>query len=343
MKYFYISSLNGLSGICKYSRDFYELILKDKGYIFMDSKENLTTVMSAVSSRDHVHIEIGLFQKEEITILFTMLNAGYGNVSVTLHDAPLVKYPFHEFENSFLNKVSKFYDKYIDRFRAVLPFLKKLKAIYVLSHKGADVIKRKYRLENVFFLPHIVDTGEVQKGEVKNSNFIYFGFIGRNKGIEYSLQLHQQLQIKRPEINFYVVGKALGKERAFYKSLKAKYYKNVHYLGYVPENELNDVFSNATFAIHMFRDYRFFWPLSGSILYSLKKGKIVLTNKVNTIPEIINDRKNGFYLSGNLRKDSKILNEFIENRTLLEAVNNGAYSHLMQNHSAAAVIKKFNN
>ncbi len=343
MKYFYISSINGLSGICKYSKDFYELILKDKGYIFMDSKQNLTTIMSAVSSRDHIHIEIGVFQKDEINILFTMLNAGYGNVSVTLHDAPLVKYPFHEFENSFLNKVSKFYDKYINRFRTVLPFLKKLKAIYVLSHKGVEVIKKKYRIDNVFFLPHIVDTDEVQKGEINNNNFIYFGFIGRNKGIEYSLQLHQQLQIQRPEINFYVVGKALGKERAFYKSLKAKYFKNVHYLGYVPENELNDVFGNATFAIHMFRNYRFFWPLSGSILYSLKKGKIVLTNKVNTIPEIIDDRKNGFYLSGNLRKDSEILNDFIANKSLLETVNTEAYNQLIQNHSAEAVLKNFNN
>ena len=343
MNYFYISSTNGLSGICKYSLDFYDLILKDRGYIMMDSNQHLTTIMSAVSSRDHVHIEIGIFQNKEIEILFTMLNAGYGNVSVTLHDAPLVKYPFRQFDNPFLNRLSKFYDKYINRFNAVLPYLKKLKAIYVLSHKGVDVIKKMYRIDNVFFLPHIVDTSEVQKGEIKSNNFIYFGFIGKNKGIEYSLQLHQHLQIQRPEIKFYVVGKALGKESAFYKSLKAKYSKNVHYLGYVPENELNDVFGNATFAIHMFRDYRFFWPLSGSILYSLKKGKIVLTNNVNTIPEIIDDKRNGFYLSGNLKKDSEILNGFIENRTLLETVNNEVYSHLIQYHSAAAVTKNFNN
>ncbi len=343
MNYFYISSTNGLSGICKYSRDFYDLILKDRGYVMMDSNQHLTTIMSAVSSRDHVHIEIGIFQNKEIEILFTMLNAGYGNVSVTLHDAPLVKYPFRQFDNPFLNRISKFYDKYINRFKGVLPYLKKLKAIYVLSHKGVDVIKKMYRIDNVFFLPHIVDTSEVQKGEIKSNNFIYFGFIGKNKGIEYSLQLHQHLQIQRPEIKFYVVGKALGKESAFYKSLKAKYSKNVHYLGYVPENELNDVFGNATFAIHMFRDYRFFWPLSGSILYSLKKGKIVLTNKVNTVPEIIDDKKNGFYLSGNLKKDGETLNEFIENRPLLEIVNSEAYSHLIQYHSAAAVSKNFNN
>ena len=255
----------------------------------------------------------------------------------------MVKYPFRQFDNPFLNRLSKFYDKYIDRFKVVLPYLKKLKAIYVLSHKGVEVIKKKYRIDHVFFLPHIVDTSEVQKGEIKNNNFIYFGFIGRNKGIEYSLQLHQRLQIQRPDINFYVVGKALGKERAFYKSLKAKYSKNVHYLGYVPENELNEVFGNATFAIHMFSNYRFFWPLSGSILYSLKKGKIVLTNKVNTIPEIIDDKKNGFYLSGNLKRDSKILNDFIENRDLLETVNKEAYSQLIENYSAAAVIKNFNN
>ena len=96
MKNFYISSKEGISGICKYSRDFYELILKDKGYIFIDSKQSISTILSLVSSKDHVHIELDIFQKKEIEILFLMLKANYRHVSVTLHDAPLIKYPFYD-------------------------------------------------------------------------------------------------------------------------------------------------------------------------------------------------------------------------------------------------------
>src|SRR5258705_13906309 len=98
MRRFYISSKSGISGISKYSRDFYELVLKERGYIFMDSAESITTILSTISSRDHIHIEIGIFQKKEIEILFTMLKANYKNVAITLHDAPLIKYPFYEFK-----------------------------------------------------------------------------------------------------------------------------------------------------------------------------------------------------------------------------------------------------
>ena len=95
MKYFYISSTDGNSGILKYSRDFYELILKERNYIFIDSKQSISTILSLVSSKDHVHLELDLFRKKEIEILFLMLKANYKHVSVTLHDAPLIKYPFY--------------------------------------------------------------------------------------------------------------------------------------------------------------------------------------------------------------------------------------------------------
>ena len=61
MKNFYISTKTGTSGICKYANDFYELILKEKNYIFLDSLEN-NNIISQVSIQDNIHIEIGIFQ-----------------------------------------------------------------------------------------------------------------------------------------------------------------------------------------------------------------------------------------------------------------------------------------
>ncbi len=341
MKKFYISSTKGLSGICKYSHDFYELILKEKGYILIESIQSLTAIMSAVSSIDHAHIEIGLFQKKEVEILFAMLNSGYRNVSVTMHDAPLLKYPYREFENKLLNNFSKFYDKYINRFMAVLPWLKKIKSIYVLSQKGAEAMRTKYKLDNVYFLPHIVNTAEIEKGKITSNNFIYFGFIGRNKGIEYALELHSRLLHHQPDIDFYIVGGSIGKEQLFYEALKKKYSKNVHYLGYVAEEELGLLFNKATFAMLLFKDYQFYWPFSGSILYSMKKGKIILTNKVNSIPEIICDKENGFFLSEKIEEDTRLVKEFIDNKMLLQEVNNATFSYLLKNHTSTAVNSNF--
>jgi glycosyltransferase involved in cell wall biosynthesis len=341
MKKYYISSKAGLSGICSYSRDFYELVLKEKNYVYVDSIETLTTILTKITSQDHVHIEIGIFQKKEIEILLAMLDANYKNVSVTLHDPPLLKYPFYEFNNSFINKISKFYDIYVNRFGSSRVYLNKIKTIYVLSYKGLEAVKSKYRIKHVYFLPHIIDEKDVKRSNVNNNNIIYLGFIGRNKGIEYSLQLHRHLLIQYPEIKFYIIGKALGKEKQFYDSLKEKYRQNVIYLGYVPDEKLVEIFDKVTFSFMLFKNYRFFTPFSGSILYLLKKGKILFTNNVNAVPEVIKNGINGFYLSGDLTKDAETVSYIFDNKHMLNEVKNEVYNYLMLNHTANTVSKKF--
>jgi len=339
MKKFYVSSRAGLSGICKYSKDFYEFVLKDKGYIFVDSNEGRTAILTKIASRDYVHIEIGIFQKKEIEILFAMLDANYKNVVVTLHDAPLLKYPFREFSNPLLNKVSKFYDIYINKFDRSAGYAKKIKAIYVLSQKGLAIIKSKYKIEHVYYLPHIIDVKEIAISTASNNNFIYLGFIGKNKGIGYSLRLHEKLLKTYPDSNFYVLGKALGKENIFYNELKERYTRNVHFLGYVPEEALDAIFDKAMFSLMPFKDYKFFFPISGSLLFNLKKGKIIFTNKINSVAEIINDGKNGFYLSGNIKQDIKMLVGVLDNKEALADTKAAIQEYLLLHHTAAAVSR----
>ena len=342
MNKFYISSKSGVSGVCKYAHDFYNLVLKNRGFIFLDSSDGLQVILSKVKLVDEVHIEIGIFQKTEVDILFLLLKKGNKNLTVTLHDPPIVKYPFYQFKNPFLNKVSKFYDIYFNSGGVANKYLKNVKTIYVLSVKGADAVRSRYNLTNVKFLPHILDVNEVEKCNSVNNNFIYFGFIGRNKGIEYSLKLHQHLLIKHPEIMYYVAGTAIGDEVNHYNYLKKTYTKNVQFLGYVPDDQLGELFKKASFAPLLFKDYKFYNPFSGSILYSLKKGKIVLTNPVNTTNELIRDGKNGFFLTQVLEDDSKKLTELFDKKSLLIDVRNEIYHSLLVNYSADAVNKIYN-
>ncbi|MBI3883737.1 MAG: glycosyltransferase, partial [Sphingobacteriales bacterium] len=202
-------------------------------------------------------------------------------------------------------------------------------------------IKNKYKVEHVYYLPHIIDSSEIKKAQNNSDNFIYLGFIGKNKGIEYSLRLHQQIIKTRPDIQFYVIGKALGKEVTYHNYLKETYSINVHYLDYVPEEDLDEIFDKATFSLQLFNNYKFFWPVSGSILNSLKRGKILLTNKVNTIAEIIENGKNGFFLSGKLNEDMQLLTQLLNNKTLQNELSNEAHKNLLQNHSAIIVNKIF--
>lgn len=342
MKRFYISSHYGPSGISKYSKDFYNLVLKDMGYEHIDSSAHYSEIFSAVSSRDHVHIEIGVFQKKEIEILMRMIRAKYKDIAVTLHDAPLIKYPFYDFKIPLLNKASKFYDLHWDNFASLIPYVRKIRHIYVLSRKGASAVRSKYHTENVHYLPHIVNTDEIIKPGAITKHFIFFGFIGPNKGIEYSLKLHEALlNSGEPDVQFYVAGTALGSQRKYYEALKEKYVQNVHYLGYVDEGVLTEIFNKASFAMLPFKEYGFFHPFSGSILHSIKKGKLVFSNKVNAVPELIKDGETGFYLSGQLTKDVDLIKSVLNSGEAVKQIIENAQEHVLNHHSAAVVKQSF--
>ena len=340
MKYYYISEKQGSSGIAKYAGDFYKFVLFEKGYEFVDAGEPFETVMEMISKEDHVHVELGIFQSRELRIVFGLLDKGNPNVTVTLHDPPLLKYPFYHFKTPLLNKISKFYDIYISRFRESRKYIKRLKHIYVLTHRGFSIVRDTYSTGNVRYLPHIINENEICCNKKVRQNFIYLGFIGRNKGIEYALQLHTALLADYPESQFYIAGTALGSERKFYDYLKAAYTKNVHFLGYVGEEELSELFSTVGFSFILFREYQFFCPVSGSVLYNLKKGNIVFTNRVNAVAEIVNDGKNGFFLSGNIRKDLRLVDKVLKNSVLQDSITSNAVHELVVNHSPVAVKQK---
>lgn len=337
MKYFYISSFDDKSGICRYSRLFYNCVLKERGYEFVDSKTDLSEVFTRISSVDYVHIEIGLFREKEVEILFLMLKAGYKSVVVTLHDPPFVKYPMRDFGNGWMNKLSGLYDVYLARFGNVVEYVKKIKTVYVLSHKGVRMLRSLFNVDNVYFLPHLV-SGIFRESEgAFNCNFVYMGFIGRNKGIEYSLKLHKALLDSGVPSEFYIIGTAIGKQLQYLEELKMRYTQGVHFLGYLDDEEMDEVFEKATFAVSLFKDYRFYYPMSGSILHNLSRGKIVLTNPVNCIPEIISDKSNGFFLSMELKKDLETLKQLFSNQNMLGEVLHRQRQYLLKYHDREIV------
>ncbi len=341
MKRFYISKRQGESGIYRYSCDFYDLVLKEKGFEFLRSDTPISSILTKINKTDAVHIEIGIFLEKEITILFTLIKRGYKNISVTLHDAPLVKFPFYSFRNALLNKASKAFDMYFTKFNYQNRYLKNVKNIYVLTYAGVELMRTRYKLTNVYYLPHIIDEKEVKKSNTDNCNIIYLGYIGKNKGIEYSLQLHQNLLKTFPAMKFYIVGKPLGVQGPFYESLKKNFQLQTYFKGYVPDEELNTLFEDSTFSFLPFNQYKFYVPFSGSILYAMKKGKIVFTNNVNATRELVEDGKTGFHLSGNLENDAALVTDIVQNMHLKQAIKFNSYNKLLNNYTSRAVTKNY--
>lgn len=77
--------------------------------------------------------------------------------------------------------------------------------------------------------------------------------------------------------------------------------------------------------------------MSGSILRSMHKGKILLTNKVNAVPEIIEEPRNGFFLTGDLKQDAAKISKLIDDPTLLKQIQLAGFKYLIGNHSPEVV------
>jgi len=338
MKKFYISSKKDISGIGKYSQDFYQFILKEKGFIHIDSAEHLSTILTTIASEDHIHIELGVFHKKEIEILFTMLKANYRNVAVTLHDAPFIKHPYYEFKNPGLNRISKFIDKYANSFGGPNPFVRKIKAIYVLSKQSIETVKQKYQVEQVYYLPYIINVSELEKKEINNKNFVYAGAM--NSSIDYSLLLHQQLMARFPDSRYYIMTSSTEKKNPFFESLREKYTQNVYYVNCVSEKELHETLNQATFALLFFKKTDYFPSVRESVFNNLKKGKILFTNKIRALMELVENGKNGFFLSGELKSDVETMTKIINNQPLLCSIRDDMFNYLRLYHSADEIRKR---
>lgn len=341
-KKFYISSFTGSSGICKYSHDFYHLVLSELDYEHVSSDLSYAEILSKVASRDEVHVELGIFQRREIELVMRMVKAGYKNVSVTLHDPPLVKYPYYESRVPILDKAFRFYDVSWDNFASMMPVVQKLKKVYVLSKKGVSLVRSKYHVSKVNFLPHIVAPNEIVPPTYGNDLF-FMGFIGPNKGLDYALRIHQKLNGTFPDLGiiFNIVGEAHGKNQTYFESLMAQYKEHVFLHGYVPDDELNNVLASSGYAILPFKDYAFYFPFSGSVLQAMKMGKVVFSHDVNAIGELINHGETGYILNGNVSRDMRMLAQVMSDPSLVQRVTESAQNLLRTIHTPVNVRLHF--
>lgn len=339
---YYISSFTGSSGVCKYSYDFYRLVLSGLDYEHVDSDLSYAEILSKVASRDEVHVELGIFQRKEVELVMRMVKAGYKNVSVTLHDPPLVKYPYYESDVPLFDKAFRFYDVSWDNFASMMPVVQKLKRIYVLSKKGVTLVRNKYHVNRVSYLPHVVAPDEIISATYGNDLF-FMGFIGPNKGLDYALKIHQKLNLTYPELGFVfnIVGEAIGKSQLYVEQLMEQFKEHVCFHGYVPDNQLVNVLSTSGYAILPFKDYSFYHPFSGSVLQAMKMGKVVFSHEVNAVGELIQHGVTGFMLDGNISRDTRLLAHVMSDQSIVKRVTDSAQNLLLTIHNPSNVRLHF--
>jgi len=204
MKKYYIGS-TGNNPLADYSTNFYELVLKEKGYIFFDAASHHVDILSSVGSRDLVHIEIDANQPRAVHLLYLMLKTGYKHVSITLHDPLSIKLEFGKHKNPVIDTLNRVY-KLISQPNAADNLLNKIKMIYVLSKTYIDPVRKRFRVDNVGYLPYVINHQEIKRRSYEDNNLVLSGREEKNREIAYFKRLHHQLKEHDANLNVYLTG-----------------------------------------------------------------------------------------------------------------------------------------
>ncbi|WP_441546135.1 glycosyltransferase [Citrobacter freundii] len=333
-------------GISKYGQAFYSSVLKPNGYekVHLKDKSDVSRFLFEINTNDKVWFEIGLGSYLETLCLKGVIDKKNPNVVVTIHDAPFIEYPIVKFKSRYLDLISKGAQYFLLRWPFTLfvyDYLQHAKRIYTLNPKGTASIRRRYNLSNVITIPHILQgVLNVNDKVLGVPQLLYFGFIGKNKGVEYALKLHEKINeyIDVP-IVLKVIGKALDKNSEQYlQVLKKRFHKNVEYLGYVQDSDLDAIMREDNIVLLPTRNYKVITPTSGSVLNSLKYLNIVFTTQVNANQFLIKNNENGFFLVNDIERDVQNIINVVNNPELRISIRKRIYSELIQYYSSNAVI-----
>jgi glycosyltransferase involved in cell wall biosynthesis len=312
------------SGIADYARDFQRIVLENEGYVLCDPRDLPTP--EALGSAVQFHVQLGVHQQLERQAVDRLLNAGCRAIDATIHDPPFTAFPYYAFASPFLTRMSRGFDWYLRSFGRQRRMLERLQRVFVLSEHGKAAIRQIAPKANICTIPHIIDKAHIWDREAAlGEDLLYFGFIGPNKGLDYVLEVHQQLRRWRPEVRLHVVGKpANDAAMRYFHALKQRFVQGVTYHGYVPNNQLDELFAQAAHVMLPYGPYRHIAPTSGSAIHALRRGRIVWATPVNAIPELISDGENGFLLTGDLAHDARRIAQVIDDPHCCREISNAA-------------------
>lgn len=182
-------------------------------------------------------------------------------------------------------------------------------------------------------IPYGADLSQFNSSVKKITNFspfiLFVGQISKAKGIYSLLESFLNVKLKQPELNLLLIGRK--RENYTFSSLITKEInKSIHFLGYLPQNEVAKYMRTAEIVILP--------SLSeGSpkvLCEALACGTPVIGTRIAGIDEIIIDGMNGILVSPNNTDELTIATEKI--------LTNKKFSHLFSEHGQKITQEKFN-
>ncbi|MBO9518973.1 MAG: glycosyltransferase family 4 protein [Porphyrobacter sp.] len=292
----------------------------------MADPESVQRISSAFNPSSRFHFQLGIFQQAERRALTSVVRNGYDVVEATIHDPPFLTFPYFQFSSDFLTRLSRGFDWYLSSFGLQRRMLERLSRIFVLSDEGRRAVLRMAPSANVIAIPHIVRKDSIWPPKSPlGKNLLYFGFIGRGKGLDYVLALHRELLKIRPGTHLHIVGQpATSRDQRYVERLAAEYRDDLTFHGFVPEDKLDGLFEGAAHVILPYRQYKYVFPASGSAIHAIRRARIVWTCPVNAMTEVIRDGENGFMLTMEVERDARRLASVLEDEGLTRRISDGA-------------------
>lgn len=335
MKLIYIApDFGARSGVSAYARNFFSHVLQPEGFehLQVESLEQFEEWRTAQSGSCRYHLEIAVGTHLERAILGHLLETD-AIVDITLHDPPYIAFPYYRAQNRWLNQLSKLVQVLLPQHIFGLAQARRIRRIFTLSEKGRTLTARAYPGATVLTLPHI-SVRQPMPIPAEQLSLIYTGFIGKKKGLDYALQLHQALRGEFPDIVFKVVGAPVDPvTKRYFAELQANYRDHVEYLGYVDDQRFITLLSSGHVVMLPTLDYGTTCPVSGNIINALTLGSVVVSTRANANAELIEDGCNGRFLKADLALDVAMIAELLRDSALRQRMIEEAQSRLALDHS----------
>lgn len=205
------------------------------------------------------------------------------------------------------------FDKYINRVLCVSKF----------AHNKISESK-KFNFNSTQLYNFHPDLYSIMPNKTKGKYFIFIGRISKEKGIDILIEAFTKMKTKG-------ILKIVG-DGDLLAAFKRKKYKNIQFLGFKSEDEVNELLVNSSFNIVPSQWYENN-PLT--VIESYVHGVPVIGSKIGGIPEIIVDKKTGYLFNP---KDIDMLSKILD---LANQISKHEYSEFSKN-SRKLAEKLFN-
>jgi glycosyltransferase involved in cell wall biosynthesis len=158
--------------------------------------------------------------------------------------------------------------------------------VVVTVRSYANHLKTRYHHRGIQYIPHgaIVDYSSSVDPEEKN--ILIFGFMGPHKGFSVLLKAFQELRKEKRKLNLVVAGSNHPNFPGFLDEYIKLHIPNVEFLGYVPEENVAQIFKKADIvAIPYFT----MTGTSGVFHLACGYGKPIVCSDLPEIREMLND------------------------------------------------------